>query len=111
MSDTCQRDTSTTCATNIPRSIILDALVHLSREPTSDTCHSALLSHALHWHEVALVIALACQTATSAAPLSLATLMRVLVQHSALLDWHVLVLALNVDHVRWADVSGGTCHS
>ena len=103
MSDTCH------CCnppiTHISRSIILNALVHLSRESAIDTCHGALLSHALHWHEVSLVIALACQTATSAESLSLPTLMRVLVQHSALLDCHVLVLALNADHVRWSDVS------
>ncbi len=103
MSDTCHLRTSTT---DLFPSIVIDALVHLSRESVPDTCHSALLSHALHWHEVSLVIALlACQTATSSEYLSLPALIRVLVQHSALLDCHVLVLALNSDHVRWSDVS------
>lgn len=59
---------------------------------------------------MSLVIALTCQSVTSTESLSLSALIRVLVQHSALLDCHVLVLALNTDHVRWSDVSD-TCHS
>lgn len=87
--------------------MIVDSLLHWTRQSNAVASHSALLSHPLHWHEVSLVTVLTvCHPSTRTLHhVTLPALTRVLVDHCALLDCFVLVLTLNLDYLRWSEVS------